>query len=96
MIKWHEKKLASFGLRLAGMALLASAWWEVGILRTLVTEQPAAEATAVQMLLAGLMFISLSFGSALLVLGSALWTPVMVSERWAAYVPIPVVRDMKA
>lgn len=84
MKRWHEKISGKIGLRVAGLAFLASAWTEGGWLRSLVTAHPKGAATFPQLLLAGLMFVSASFGMALAIIGAGLWKTVMVSKRWEA------------
>ncbi|NWK98959.1 hypothetical protein DM806_25495 [Sphingobium lactosutens] len=93
MAYWHERLSARIGLRLAGLALLASVWPEDALLRTLVSANPAGEASPSQVLLAALLFMTASAGMALAVMGAGLWAPVTVSDRWAATVPLPVRRD---
>lgn len=83
MTQWYERLGAQIGLRVAGLGLLASAWFECGLLRRLVMETPAADTTVGELLLAALMFLSVSAGAALAVIGGGLWKPVKVSERWA-------------
>jgi F0F1-type ATP synthase membrane subunit c/vacuolar-type H+-ATPase subunit K len=96
MSKWHEKSVAKVGLRIAGMALLASAWAETNALRDLVKATATREATAPEMLLAGFIFISVSAGMALLIIGGGLWKPVPLSARWARRAPVGVSRDLEA
>lgn len=84
MKHWHEKLSGRIGVRAAGLALLTSAWTEAGWLRNLVTAHPTGPATAAQLLLAGFMFISASFGMALAIIGAGLWKTVILSDRWEA------------
>ncbi|MCE7796938.1 hypothetical protein LWE61_10250 [Sphingobium sufflavum] len=95
MTEWHEKLPAKIGVRLCGLALLTSAWSEGLWLRRLVLESGGADATAPQLLLAGVMFLSASVGMALTIVGTGLWEKVTISSRWATSVPIPVSRDME-
>lgn len=87
MREWHEKVSAKVGLRLAGIALLASAWAECTLLRNLILERSSSGATPLQMLIAAIIFVSASFGSALLVVSSGLWKQVRISDRWANRIP---------
>lgn len=82
MTQWFETWGAKVGLRVVGIALLASAWSECGLLRRLVVEIPAADMTGREFLLGALMFLSASSGAALSVLGGGLWKPVKLSDRW--------------
>lgn len=95
MSHWHEKLIAKVGLRMVGVALLAFAWTLGRLLQHLVMENAGSEASAPQMLLAGLIFISASAAMALTIVGAGLWKTVKVSERWATRVPIPVSRDLE-
>ncbi|MET0372224.1 MAG: hypothetical protein ABW039_12710 [Sphingobium sp.] len=94
MTEWHEKLPANIGVRLCGLALLTSVWFEGVWLRSLVLESGGADATAPQFLLAGAIFLSASFGMALMIVGTGLWEKVTISSRWATRVPIPVSRDL--
>lgn len=81
MTHWYRHWSAQFGLRAAGLALLASAWMEGRDLDHLVTNPIAAQGAGA-LLLAALLFVSASLGMALATVGPGLWTPVRVSARW--------------
>lgn len=85
MKQWHETIVAKIGLRIAGLVLLVSAWMAGGWLRALVAGQSGRDATAPQLLLAALVFLSASAGMALAVMGPALWEMVTVPDRWATW-----------
>jgi hypothetical protein len=76
----HPHPTAQIALRLAGLALIASLALQGAMLRTLV--QHSAAVTPGQLLCAAACFCSASFGSALLLLGPGLWTPVTIARRW--------------
>ncbi|MCI4590559.1 hypothetical protein MOK15_10675 [Sphingobium sp. BYY-5] len=59
-------------MRLAGLALLGSAWMEGGLLQSIVAANPSAEASIQQILLAALMFMSASGGMLLAIVGAGL------------------------
>ena len=82
MTKWHESLAAKLGLRVAGAALLMLGWSAALRLHQMVLVTPAREANAIMMLLAAIVFLCGSAGSALLFVGPGLWEPVDVSERW--------------
>lgn len=87
MARWHERRTAKIGLRIAGLLLLASAWAEATLLNDLVRDHSAQDASVSEFLLAAVMFASASAGAALTILGSALWEPVPLSARWARRAP---------
>ncbi|MCE7798054.1 hypothetical protein LWE61_16010 [Sphingobium sufflavum] len=89
MSRWHEKPAAKIGLRIAGLAMLGSAWMESGLLHRLVMANRAVDATLPQLLLAALLFVSISGGLALALVGAGLWKTVRVSDRWAQCRPLP-------
>ena len=76
----HPRPAAQIGLRLAGLALIASLAVQGALLRALVHH--SATVTPEQLLSAAACFCSASFGSALLLLGPGLWTPVKIARRW--------------
>ncbi len=82
MMKWHENLVASLGLRAGGMALLGSGWSAAVRLHHIALVTPVRDMTSVMMLLAAIVFICGSAGSALLVVGPGLWETTEVSERW--------------
>lgn len=95
MTQWYEKLGAQIGLRVTGLGLLVSAWFECGLLRRLVTENPAADMTGAEFLLAALMFLSANTGAALSIVGGGLWKPVKVSDRWIDGLAMPVPPEHK-
>ncbi|SEJ53163.1 hypothetical protein SAMN05518849_10839 [Sphingobium sp. AP50] len=96
MVQWHEKLVARIGIRVIGLALLGTAWMEGLWLQDLMAAKPSADASLAQILLAALMFASVSLGLMLTIIGAGLWKPVQVSDRWTTSVPIPVVGDLEA
>ena len=96
MIAWHEKLFVRIGLRIAGMAFLASAWFEGVWLQNMVVASPHADASGAQIVLAALMFASASAGLLLTFVGAGLWKPVAVSDRWATSIPTPAAGDPAA
>ncbi len=82
MKKWHETLVANVGLRAGGLALLAASWSVAIRLHQLALATSARDATSFMMLLAAIVFICGSAGSALLFVGPGLWETVEVSERW--------------
>lgn len=83
MTHWHNRPVAGIGLRLAGLALIASLWPQGSVLRTLVTRSDAV--TPTHMLLAASCFACASLGAMLLFWGTDLWKPVSVARRWHSY-----------
>lgn len=81
MEKWYQSLAANLGLRLAGLALLAVGWGVAARLHPMVVGA-AARDTSLSMLLAAIVFLCGSAGSALLFVGPGLWEEVPVSERW--------------
>lgn len=96
MTQWYKKPGAQIGLRVAGLGLIISAWFECGVLRRLVMETPAADMTGAEFLLGALMFLSASMGTALAIVGGGLWKPVQLSARWTGGVAAPVPREFQA
>jgi hypothetical protein len=84
MIPWYRQSRVRIALHIAGLAILGSAYLEGARLCSMVHGHPGAEASPGECLLAGLMILSASFGSALTVIGGGLWKPVRVSDRWTA------------
>lgn len=82
MKKWHETLAANLGLRVAGVALLLLGWSAALRLHQMALVTPAREANSVMMLLAAIVFLCGSAGSALIFVGPGLWETVEVSERW--------------
>jgi hypothetical protein len=76
----HPRPAAQITLRLAGLTLIASLALQGALLRALVHQ--CATVTPGQLLCAATCFCSASFGSALLLLGPGLWTPVTIARRW--------------
>lgn len=96
MTRWYEKMGAQIGLRVAGIGLLVSAWFECGLLRRLIMEIPATDMTGAEFLLGALTFFSASTGAALAIVGSGLWKPVQLSDRWAESRVVPARREFPA
>lgn len=82
MKKWHETLAANLGLRAGGLALLVLGWSVAIRLHQLALTTSARDATSFMMLLAAIVFLCGSAGSALLFVGPGLWETVEVSERW--------------
>lgn len=82
MKKWHETLAANVGLRVGGLALLAISWSVAARMHQMALTTSARDATSFMMLLAAIVFICGSAGSALLFVGPGLWETVEVSERW--------------
>ena len=87
MKKWHESLSASLGLRAGGMALLGSGGAVAVRLHQMALGVPVREPTSFMLLLAAIVFLCGSAGSALLFAGPALWEIVEVSERWRRMPP---------
>lgn len=86
MTHWYQHWNAQFGVRAAGLALLATSWMEGRALDRLVTDPIAAQGTGA-LLLAALVFASASLGLALAIVGPGLWKPVRLSARWQGAEP---------
>ncbi len=82
MKKWHETFAANLGLRGGGLALLAVGWSVAVRLHQMALTTSPRDATSFMMLLAAIVFLCGSAGSALLFVGPGLWETVEVSERW--------------
>ena len=82
MTKWHETLAANLGLRVGGLALLILGWSVAVRLHQLALTTSPRDATSFTMLLAAIVFLCGSAGSALLFVGPGLWETVEVSERW--------------
>jgi hypothetical protein len=95
MIQWHEQLVARVGLRIAGITLLVSTWFEGASLHDMIATNSNVDASAAQILLAGLMFASASTGLLLTLVGAGLWKPVGVSDRWATCDPAPVAHGLE-
>jgi hypothetical protein len=83
MIPWYENLWVRTTLHVVGLAILGSAYLEGFALYAAMHGHPTADASPGEFLLAGAMFLSASFGSALTIMGRRLWGPVQVSARWA-------------
>lgn len=86
MTHWYQHRSAQLGVRVAGLALLATAWMEGHALDRLVTDPIAARGPGA-LLLAALLFVSASLGMALTIVGPGLWKPVRLSARWQGVEP---------
>lgn len=82
MKQWHESLAANIGLRAGGVALLGIGWSVAARLHQIALATPARDNSSFMMLLAAIVFICGSAGSALLFVGPGLWERVEVSERW--------------
>lgn len=83
MKQWHESLSANIGLRVGGVALIAAGWSVAVRLHHIALATPARDHhSSLMMLLAAIVFLCGSAGSALLFVGPGLWESVEVSERW--------------
>ena len=82
MKPWHETSAANFGLRATGMVCLGLGSLLAARLHQLALTGSLREAPTIPILLAALLFLCGSAGSALLFVGPGLWDRVEVSERW--------------
>lgn len=80
MSQWRPRPTTQIGLRLIGLALLASLRPQAAWLHMLVRQSPSV--TPLQLMLASSCFISAAAGIALLLMGPGLWKPVRVARRW--------------
>lgn len=72
----------NLGLRVSGIALLAFSAILAVSLHEHALAAPPQEPTLAILLIAAAIYLSASFGSALLIVGLRLWEPVQVAERW--------------
>jgi hypothetical protein len=89
MRKWRESMAARIGLRLGGVALYGAGWSAAARLHHLALTISARDTTSAMMLLAAIVFLCGSAGSALLFVGPGLWDSVEVSGRWRPPLPDP-------
>lgn len=83
MKQWHESPAANIGLRTSGIALIAVGWSVAVRLHHIALATPARDHhSSLMLLLAAVVFLCGSAGSALLFAGPGLWESVEVSERW--------------
>ncbi len=82
MKKWHETLAANLGLRAGGVALLVLGWSVAVRLHQMALATSPREPSSFMMLLAAIVFLCGSGGSALLFVGPGLWETLEVSERW--------------
>ncbi len=82
MKQWHENLSANLGLRSGGAALLGIGFSVAGRLHQIALATPARDTSSIMMLLAAILFLCGSAGSALLFVGPGLWETVEVAERW--------------
>jgi hypothetical protein len=80
MPDWNPRPTARIGLRLIGIASIASLEPQCQLLRALVRQ--TSDIMPEQCLLAATCFISASLGMMLLMLGPDLWKPVTVTSQW--------------
>lgn len=80
MSHWRPRPAAHIGLRLIGLALLASLRPQAAWLHMLVRQSPSV--TPLQYMLAASCFVSAATGIALLLMGPDLWKPVRLASRW--------------
>ncbi|KAA9013287.1 hypothetical protein [Sphingobium limneticum] len=83
MICWHHRLVARIGLRLIGLALIASLRPQGAALRALV--QQSAAITPGQILLAAACVVSASAGAMLFFWGPNLWQPVVIARQWHSH-----------
>jgi len=83
MKQWHQSPAANIGLRTSGIALIAVGWSVAVRLHHIALAMPGREhMSSLMLLLAAIVFLCGSAGSALLFVGPGLWEIVEVSERW--------------
>lgn len=87
MTRWYESLSANIGLRAGGMALLGSGGVVAIRLNQMAPSVSAREPTSLMLLLAAILFLCGSAGSALIIAGPALWERVEVSDRWRRLPP---------
>lgn len=69
--------------RLAGLLLIVASGLGLKLLYRVVNLPPAHEATITEMVLAAASFLGATSGTALLFLGTHIFDPVTLSDRWA-------------
>ncbi|SEH12226.1 hypothetical protein SAMN05428974_0420 [Sphingopyxis sp. YR583] len=82
MKRWHESLAANIGLRTGGSALIVLGSSVAVRLHQLALATSGRDSSSFMMLLAAIVFLCASAGSALLFVGPGLWEIVEVSERW--------------
>src|ERR1700740_2365569 len=87
MTRWIESRVGDIALRAAGGAMVVSAWYEAHVLRHLIRLHGAAQATPAELGLAAILFLSTSFGLALLILGHHIGDRITLSDRWTRRFP---------
>jgi hypothetical protein len=70
-------------LRLAGLLLIAVGGFGLKLLYRVANLPPMHEATITEMIVAGATFLGVTSGTALLFLGTHIFDPVTLSDRWA-------------
>ncbi|HEX7853062.1 MAG TPA: hypothetical protein VF503_05135 [Sphingobium sp.] len=86
MTRWIESRIGDITLRAAGAALVVSAWYEAQLLRHIQLSGPA-QASLRELGLAAILFLSTSFGLALLILGHHIGDRITLSDRWTRRFP---------
>ncbi len=81
MVNWHEKIAARIGLRLAGAAVLWTAWLTLTRLHALMHSHSPLEPSSRELVLCGVAVLLLVLGNSLLVFGSGLWKEVELPTR---------------
>ncbi|AEG48720.1 hypothetical protein Sphch_1029 [Sphingobium chlorophenolicum L-1] len=69
--------------RLAGLLLIIAGGLGLKLLCRVVNLPPAHEATLTEMVVAAVSFLGVTSGTALLFLGTHIFDPVRLSDRWA-------------
>lgn len=82
MKNWRKLWIARIGLRAGGGALIGVGWSLAVRLHHMAQAGFPRDAMTGPMLLAAILFLCASAGSALLFVGPGLWDSVDVSERW--------------
>lgn len=77
-----SQNLTDAAIRLIGLALVALVWRAGGALRHMAAADQAGTVSNGEMLLAALVFLGMSSGLALLVLGGHVLDRITVSKRW--------------
>lgn len=82
MTDWHDHLSAKILVRMAGVVLLPCTVGLAHLLARHVVTPPSHACTAVEFLIAALLFLCASGAAALLIVGPSLWAPVTLAARW--------------
>jgi hypothetical protein len=82
MAHWYRHGMGAGLLRLSGFCLVVLGWSGAGLLRRSIGPGFAGTVSITQFLVAAGLFISISAGMALLVVGQGLLAPVLLPPRW--------------